>query len=151
MTKTDGVCGKGERRLPLHGASGAQGSARMAQELRFLKEILCAKNGSRKMFLMRCSYWLSYPFYEKKNIWITFDKLYKGGDCGEYFYKYMCSRAGEGIVPVYVIRADVPDYERLKSEGYTPLPYRAKNRGFRIFCINGIRNAQRSQFLLRLQ
>lgn len=129
VTKTDGVCGKGERRLPFAWRIRRAGKcARMAQELRFLKEILCAKNGSRKMFLMRCSYWLSYPFYEKKNIWITFDKLYKGGDCGEYFYKYMCSRAGEGIVPVYVIRADAPDYERLKSEGYTPLPYRSKKQ-----------------------
>lgn len=129
VTKIDGVCGKEESGLPCAWRIRRVGKgARMAQELRFLKEILCAKNGSKKMFLMRCSYWLSYPFYAKKNIWITFDKLYKGGDCGEYFYKYMCSRAREGVVPVYVIRKDAPDYERLKSEGYAPSPYRSKKQ-----------------------
>lgn len=129
VTKMDGVCGKAESGLPCAWRIRRVGKgARMAQELRFLKEILCAKNGSKKMFLMRCSYWLSYPFYAKKNIWITFDKLYKGGDCGEYFYKYMCSRAREGVVPVYVIRKDAPDYERLKSEGYAPSPYRSKKQ-----------------------
>jgi len=98
---------------------------RVRQEFRFLKEILRASYGSRKMFLMRLAYWLSYPFYCRKNIWLTFDKLYKGGDCGEYFYKYVTGRKEDGISPVYVIKKDVPDYERLCREGYRPAVYRS--------------------------
>lgn len=129
VMKADTIFWKEESGLPCAWRIRSAGKgARMAQELRFLKEILCAKNGSRKMFLMRCGYWLAYPFYAKKNIWITFDKLYKGGDCGEYFYKYMCSRSKEGIVPVYVIREDAPDYRRLRKEGYAPVPYRSKKQ-----------------------
>lgn len=93
------------------------------QELKVLKEMLTASYGSKRMFAMRCLYWLTYPVYSKKNIWLTFDKLYKGGDCGEYFYKYMCSRKDTDVIPAYVIREDVPDADRLKQEGYEILPY----------------------------
>ncbi len=98
---------------------------RARQEMKLLREILLAPYGSRKMFGLRLMYWLARPFYSRKNIWITFDKLYKGGDCGEYFYKYMLERKEAGITPVYVIRRDAPDYGRLKKEGCRPAPYRA--------------------------
>jgi hypothetical protein len=98
---------------------------RMHRETRLLGEILCASYGSKKMFTLRLLYWLALPFYKRKNIWITFDKLYKGGDCGEYFYKYMQTRTAEGITPVYVIRRDAPDYRRLEAEGYRPAVYRS--------------------------
>lgn len=101
-------------------------AARIRQELKLLREILCAPYGSRQMFVMRCLYWLAYPFYKKKNIWMTFDKLYKGGDCGEYFYKYLVKHADESIRPVYVLRADSPDWKRLQSEGYRPSSYRSR-------------------------
>lgn len=97
----------------------------LIQEIKLLKEIATASYGSKRMFVMRCLYWLTYPVYSRKNIWLTFDKLYKGGDCGEYFYKYMCQRKNTDVVPGYVIRADVPDADRLKKEGYSILPYRS--------------------------
>ena len=96
---------------------------RMAQELRLMKEILRAPYGSKRMFAVRTLYWLTYPLYGHKNIWVTFDKLYKGGDCGEYFYKYMRTRRADGITPVYVIREDVADYRRLVEEGCRPVAY----------------------------
>jgi hypothetical protein len=99
--------------------------ARIAREAKLLREILGASYGSKKMFALRLLYWLARPFYRKKNIWITFDKLYKGGDCGEYFYKYMVSRRADGIRPVYVIRKDTADYRRLTAEGYHPSAYRS--------------------------
>lgn len=98
-------------------------ASRMAQELRLMKEILRAPYGSKRMFAVRALYWLTYPVYGHKNIWVTFDKLYKGGDCGEYFYKYMRTRKTDGITPVYVIRKDVADYERLVREGCAPVEY----------------------------
>lgn len=97
--------------------------SRMAQELRLMKEILRAPYGSKRMFAVRALYWLTYPVYGHKNIWVTFDKLYKGGDCGEYFYKYMRTRRADGITPVYVIREDVADYQRLVEEGCHPVAY----------------------------
>ncbi len=96
---------------------------RMVRELRLLHEILTSRFGSKRMFAMRCLYWLTYPVFSRKRIWLTFDKLYKGGDCGEYFYKYMESRRKEGITPAYVIKADAPDRKRLETEGYRPLIY----------------------------
>ena len=95
---------------------------RLRRELALLKEIATAPYGSKKMFAMRALYWLTKPIYGRKNIWLTFDKLYKGGDCGEYFYRYMRTRRGE-VDPYYIIRSDVPDGKRLAQEGLHPLYY----------------------------
>lgn len=102
-------------------------AARILREAKLLKEILTASYGSKQMAAMRAVYWLARPFYKRKNIWITFDKLYKGGDCGEYFYKYLencCGRKSQRITPVYVMRKDVPDYTRLVQAGYHPAAFR---------------------------
>ncbi len=95
------------------------------REWRFLKEILTSPYGSRKLFLIRLLYWLTRPVYRRRHIWLTFDKLYKGGDCGEYFYKYMVKEKKQGITPAYVIRETAPDLKRLRQEGYQPLLYRS--------------------------
>lgn len=100
-------------------------TARMIREIRLLKEILLADYGSKAMFVMRGMYWLSMPVYAGQNIWLTFDKLYKGGDCGEYFYKYLCDHRPQNIKPVYVLRQDAKDFARLKKEGYHPAAYRS--------------------------
>lgn len=96
--------------------------ARIKRELKLLKEILKAPYGSRRMFTLRCLYWLSYPVYGRKKIWVTFDKLYKGGDCGEYFYKFL-KKEGKGITPVYVLKKNAADWKRLEAEGYAPSQY----------------------------
>lgn len=62
--------------------------------------------GRPEMLKERFWYWLSYPVYHKKNIWLTFDKIYKGGDCGEYFYKYCVSRKDTDVVPVYLMNEE---------------------------------------------
>ncbi len=98
---------------------------RIGRELSLMKEIALAPYGSKRMFAMRALYWLSWPFYERKKIWLTFDKLYKGGDCGEYFYKYAVKHKKDGIRPVYIIRKDVPDYRRLRKEGLKPAAFRS--------------------------
>lgn len=77
-------------------------------------------------FGLRTLYWLTHPFMKHKTIWLTYDKLYKGGDCGEYLYKYCCTREKEtGITPAYVINGNCADYSRLQKEGYTPLKYKS--------------------------
>ncbi len=68
-----------------------------------------------KYLFVRFVYWLMHPFYYKKRIWITFDKLYKAGDDGEYMFQY-CRKLDDGIDIYYIISPDAPDYERLKAQ-----------------------------------
>lgn len=102
------------------------GLGHLKRELVFWEDILKkslkkADTGRPEMLKERLLYWLSYPVYHKKNIWLTFDKIYKGGDCGEYFYKYALTRKDTDVVPVYVMNQDAEDTKRLRKEGYQPL------------------------------
>lgn len=64
---------------------------------------------------MRLLYWLTRPYYRRKRIWITFDKLYKAGDNGEYFFQY-CRKQQDAIDCYYVVNKDAADCARLKKE-----------------------------------
>lgn len=92
------------------------------QEIKMLIRMLYGKSHSISMFLFRIVYWLTRPYMKRKNIWLTYDKLYKGGDCGEYLYRYMCTQK-DNVTPAYVLNKNSPDYKRLCAEGYTPLCY----------------------------
>lgn len=52
---------------------------------------------------------------QEKKIWITFDKLYKAGDNGEYIYNYI-SQNCEDIDIYYIVKEDSLDYKRMKNE-----------------------------------
>lgn len=93
----------------------------LKKEVKFWKACLEEKPKNKKMLRERLWYWASYPLYHQKNIWLTFDKLYKGGDNGEYFYRYAKTRRDTDVVPVYVMNRDAEDTKRLKKEGYCPL------------------------------
>jgi len=54
--------------------------------------------------------------YKDKRIWITFDKLYKAGDNGEYIYNYI-SKQKDGIDIRYLIKEDSTDYKRMQKNG----------------------------------
>lgn len=95
---------------------------KVKQEIKMLYHMHTDKNNPRKMLLYRLVYWLTHPFMKHKTIWLTYDKLYKGGDCGEYLYRYMCTRK-DSITPAYVINESSPDYKKLVDEGYKPLRY----------------------------
>lgn len=71
---------------------------------------------ARKALWLRKEYFQRLPEYSKQRIWITFDKLYKAGDNGEYIYDYV-SRQRDGIDIRYIIKEDSPDYERMKNKG----------------------------------
>lgn len=73
---------------------------------------------SCKLLFLRTLYWLFKPFFKNQRIWITFDKLYKGGDNGEYFYKYCLNKKDKpkNIKLYYMVRDTAPDYKRLKKE-----------------------------------
>ncbi len=77
---------------------------------------------SEKMAFLRLLYWITRPFLCRKKIWITYDKMYKGGDNGEYFYRYMLSQKGKNkIKPYYIINKDYPDAKRMRKQGLKPL------------------------------
>lgn len=63
---------------------------------------------------LRCIYRLTKPFYKGRRIMLTFDKLYKAGDNGEYFWKYANS-VDDGIETYYIISDTSLDYKRLKE------------------------------------
>lgn len=71
---------------------------------------------SLKFIYLRISYRIAKAFHGKKRIWVSFDKLYKGGDNGEYMYHYLKENCKD-IKPYYIINKDAPDYKRLKKEG----------------------------------
>ncbi len=104
---------------------------RFLYELLFLREIRSGRAARPEMIRKRLQYWLSYPRYHRKNIWLTFDKLYKGGDNGEYFYKYCKTRHDTDVVPVYVINEDAEDLQRIRREGYEPVIHGSKKH----FCM----------------
>lgn len=91
-------------------------------EYALLRSMLLSKKCPNRLFMLRCLYWLTFPLFRQSRIWLTYDKLYKGGDCGEYFYKHAASRK-DGISADYVLNEKSPDYARLRNEGYRPLKY----------------------------
>lgn len=66
-------------------------------------------------FSLRLLYWLTRPFYRDKGYWITFDQLFKGGDNGEYFFRYVREHHPE--VPIYyILNKDAPEYQKLQEK-----------------------------------
>ncbi len=63
---------------------------------------------------LRVLYHLTRPFYKNRRIILTFDKLYKAGDNGEYFWKYANS-VDDGVETYYIVSDTSLDYKRLKE------------------------------------
>lgn len=92
---------------------------RIRQELYLYKDFIF-KSQKRKLgiqaLILRLIYRLTKPYYKNKRIWVTFDKLYKGGDNGEYFYQFM--QKNSKIRCYYIINETAYDYTRLKKQKY---------------------------------
>lgn len=88
------------------------------RELLLIKEFWNKSNNKKdffKVIFLRILYWISKSYYSNKNIWITFDKLYKAGDNGEYFYQY-CLNNKDNVDCYYIINKNAYDYLRLKTK-----------------------------------
>ena len=87
------------------------------KEIHFFIDLLRFSLGSFKIKipLIRFLYWLLYPIYGHRRIWLYFDKLYKGGDNGEYAITY-ASRQKDKIHHYYVLNADSYDFKRIKRK-----------------------------------
>lgn len=97
------------------------------KEAEFQKYLGSVKTGAAKRALeLRKKYFSTKKKYENRRIWITFDKLYKAGDNGEYMYKYISSQEDD-IEIYYLIKSDSPDYERLLSEEQQKIKEKTKD------------------------
>lgn len=86
------------------------------QELKLWRELLFNQGKLGKLaFALRICYWITRPYFKNKTIWLSFDKKYKGGDNGEYFFRY-ASKQKDGISMYYQINKSSLDYKRLKKE-----------------------------------
>ncbi len=82
------------------------------------------RSRSLKCLALRLVYWLTRPYFCRKQIWLTFDQLFKGGDNGEYFYRYVSERKDKGNIRIYyVINKTAPEYPRLKAKYGTVLAF----------------------------
>lgn len=74
----------------------------------------------QKLMDIRRRYFATRRRYRKKNIWLTFDKLYKAGDNADYFYRYAVKQK-DGADIHYVINKGYPDAEKFLADKLTPL------------------------------
>ena len=94
------------------------------KEIHFFFDLLRYSLGSFKikMPLIRMLYWLLYPIYGHRRIWLYFDKLYKGGDNGEYAITY-AAKQKDRIHHYYVLNGDSYDFKRIKKKGIKMLKF----------------------------
>ena len=92
----------------------------------FINELLYWKNIYKKdkmkgkhAIILRLLYYLTLPKYKNRDIWITYDKIYKSGDCGEYFYRYAVKKHEI----YYVLSKKAKFYNKIKEETHNVLPY----------------------------
>ena len=71
---------------------------------------------------LRLAYWATKPFI-KKEIWLTFDQLFKGGDNGEYLFRYVSDHPVKNVEMYYIINHDCEDSIRLRKKYKNILSY----------------------------
>ncbi|MCR5793454.1 MAG: CDP-glycerol glycerophosphotransferase family protein [Lachnospiraceae bacterium] len=78
------------------------------------------KEDIRAIIPLRMIHFLTNWYYKRKNIWVFYDKLYKGGDSSSYLYKY-AKKQKDHIRKYYLLDKDCPDYKRMRKEGFRPV------------------------------
>ena len=74
-----------------------------------------------QFILVRLMFHISRPVLKRKQIWLYFDKIYKGGDSAEYLFRYAMKQNDPGVRHYYLIDKSAPDYQRLVKDGFKPL------------------------------
>ncbi len=94
-------------------------------------QTLCVKNAPyyeqkniKALMKIRSEYFASRKKYKGRNIWITYDKLYKAGDNADYFFRYATSRNSEAEVH-YVVNKGYPDAKKLVADKLDPLYFQS--------------------------
>lgn len=110
-------------------------------EANYQKELLAkSKKGDKTAAYaveLRKEYFAHKKKFPNERIWITFDKLYKAGDNGEYIYDYISAQEGD-IDIRYIIKSDSPDFERMKEKGDNLLIWGDKETLVTVLCAEAI-------------
>ena len=86
------------------------------REIMYLISLLLNKDlFAKKSAIIRIFYHITHPFYKNKRIWLFEDKIYKGGDNGEYLYTYSLKQK-DNIKKYYVLDKKCIDAKRFKKE-----------------------------------
>lgn len=80
--------------------------SKLRRERKLLQEI---KDPSLRR--LRTMYHLTAPLYRGKRIWITYDQLFKGGDNGEYFFRYVTEQHGNDVQMYYLVNEDFTGFD----------------------------------------
>jgi hypothetical protein len=89
----------------------------VADEARLVAGLLAsARPHSSRAALTRVAYRITRPYYRGTPIWLTHDKMYSAGDCGEHMYHHMEAHRA-GFLPYYALNADAPEVARLRARG----------------------------------
>lgn len=115
------------RKHALHLAPRSTASA-LKQELKLYMDFIrytpkSERSRAYKSILLRLCYLLTRPFFRKKQIWITFDQLFKGGDNGEYFFRHVADNHADAVDMYYIANPDCADYKRLEKKYRNLLPF----------------------------
>ena len=110
----------------LHILKNASRRAKLDREKAYRKAFLSREKGTpeaKNALRLRRLYYLTRPFFRRKSIWVSFDKLYKAGDNGEYMYQYGREHIGTPGMPefYYIVNKDSPDYPRLKAQKHAKI------------------------------
>lgn len=90
----------------------------MKRELLLCRELYAKdkdKKRARRGIQLRLTYWKRRKELSNRHVWVTFDKLYKAGDNGEYIYQY-CRKNVKDVDMYYIINPEAPEYERMVRE-----------------------------------
>ena len=82
--------------------------------LYFISEFRHKKLRVIKPFIVKMCYFLTRFMYKNKNIYVTYDKIFKGGDCGEYMFRYLNDNTKEKAY--YIINKDTMTYKKLSRK-----------------------------------
>ncbi len=80
----------------------------------FVSELRHKKTKCLKPAFVRFMYFLTRCKYKNKNIYVTYDKIFKGGDCGEYMFRYLNDNTKERAY--YIVNKDTMTYKKLKKK-----------------------------------
>ncbi len=97
----------------------AYGLDRIKAELRYMRSLRRINSDySRNAIRARLAYFLLKPFY-RKSIWLISDRINKGDDNGEAFFKYMQTVKDKNVKCYFVIDKESDEGKRISKLGKT--------------------------------
>ena len=90
----------------------------MGNEVAALIELSCSRPRKDNIInaLFRLMYWMAKVIWRNKNIYMLMDKLYYGGDNGQYLFEYYMAHPELKVDAHYIINRKSRDYPALKEK-----------------------------------